>query len=140
MTTLFERELKNERFARLFAQEELIAGVTELVAKSMEDQRLSKAELARRVGVTKAYVSQLLGGGRNMTLRTFSDLMHAMDQKVLVTATSSVNMRTSHPSCWIVLSPRKSVDYKWTQSDATSGSACPPGSNVHRTNVKLPAA
>jgi transcriptional regulator with XRE-family HTH domain len=45
---------------------------------------LSKAVLAERLGVSKSHISQLLGGARNMTLRTFADLAFALGHRVRV--------------------------------------------------------
>ena len=40
----------------------------------MEKKGVSRAELAKRMGVTKSSVSQLLAGTTNMQLRTISDV------------------------------------------------------------------
>ena len=51
-----------------------------MIRALMESQGVSKAELARRVGKSRAYVTQSLGGDRNMTLSTlarFADALNA---------------------------------------------------------------
>lgn len=63
---------------RLFAQEEAILDFTELVCELMEREGVSRSELASRLGKSKGYVSQLLAGEANMTIRTMSDLMHVL--------------------------------------------------------------
>jgi len=68
-------------FERLVEQESLILEATELLSKLMKDQGISKADLARELGKTRSYVSQLLNGGRNMTLRTLADLLFALDHR-----------------------------------------------------------
>ena len=88
MTTLYEREIQDPEMARLMAQEEVIEEATELIAKTMTEQNVAKVELARRVGTSKANITQLLGGSRNMTLRTFADLMHAMGEEVVLISTA----------------------------------------------------
>jgi transcriptional regulator with XRE-family HTH domain len=67
--------------ARLVAQELLITEVTEAIWKSMEDAGVNKTELAGRMAATKGYVSQVLSGSRNMTLRTLSDICFALGVK-----------------------------------------------------------
>jgi transcriptional regulator with XRE-family HTH domain len=44
----------------------------------MEDQGVSKAELAQRLGKSKARISQLLGGSSNMTIGTLADIASAL--------------------------------------------------------------
>lgn len=67
---------------RLYEQEAAILEVTELIAKLMAEQGVSKAELAQRLGRSRAYVTQLLDGGRNMTIRTVSDVLFALDRRL----------------------------------------------------------
>lgn len=69
---------------RTFAQERLIAAATEEVWARMEERDMNKVELAARLGRSKAYVSQVLNGTRNMTLRTLSDFAFAVDCSVMV--------------------------------------------------------
>lgn len=48
--------------------------VTEDILVAMEDLGVSKAELANRLGKSKARISQLLGGHSNMTIGTLADI------------------------------------------------------------------
>lgn len=63
---------------KLAAEERLIAEVTEAIWDAMEDARCSKTELAQRMGASQSYLSQVLSGSRNMTLRTLADICHAL--------------------------------------------------------------
>jgi transcriptional regulator with XRE-family HTH domain len=82
-----EKELKEDReLARLTRQEELILNVTELVLEKMEQRDLNKAQLAKLLGTNKSYITQLLRGSRNMTLRTISDIFFELDHKVSIDA------------------------------------------------------
>lgn len=63
---------------RVFAQEEAILDFTEFVCELMDRAGVSRSELAARLDTTKGYVSQLLAGEANMTIRTMSDLMNAL--------------------------------------------------------------
>ena len=67
-----------EAYERLLCQERLILDVTELLAGALEDGGVTRAELARCLGRTPGFVSQLLGGGRNLTLRTIADIAVAL--------------------------------------------------------------
>lgn len=55
--------------------------VTEAIWQAMEEAGVNKADLASRMGATKGYISQVLGGSRNMTLRTLADICFALDRK-----------------------------------------------------------
>lgn len=61
------------------AQETLILDVTEAVFEQLEVQGKTKADLAKRMGRSNAYITQLLNGARNMTLRTVADISFALD-------------------------------------------------------------
>jgi transcriptional regulator with XRE-family HTH domain len=45
----------------------------------MKERGLSRADLAARMGVSPGRVSQILGGGENLTLRTLAALSCALD-------------------------------------------------------------
>ncbi len=71
---------------RLLAQETLILDATEAVCEWLAAEGLSRADLAERLGRSPAYVSQLLNGSRNMTLRTLADMAHALNREVQVSS------------------------------------------------------
>lgn len=66
---------------RAFAREELVYNVTEDILVALEDMGIAKKELARRLGKSKSYVTQILSGVRNMTLATLSDICFALEIK-----------------------------------------------------------
>lgn len=63
----------------LLAEERLIVAVTEAIAEAMARKGVTKAALAESLGCSKAHVSKLLGGSRNMTLRTLADIAYALE-------------------------------------------------------------
>ena len=52
--------------------------VTEDILVAMEDCGVTKAELAQRLGKSKARISQLLSGDTNMTIGTLADIAFAL--------------------------------------------------------------
>ena len=66
---------------RMLRQEELILEVTEAIALILETDGVSKAQLAKRMGKSPAFVSQVLSGRRNLTLRTIADICDALGSK-----------------------------------------------------------
>lgn len=79
MSNYFE-DWKNESVdrQRLVVEESFILDVTEEIHEKMEVLGVSRAQLADRMGKSKAYVSQLLSGSRNMTLRSLADISFAL--------------------------------------------------------------
>jgi transcriptional regulator with XRE-family HTH domain len=73
-------------YERLLAEEALILDSTELISELMLAKGLTRAELAKRIGKTRGFVTQVLAGNRNMTLRTLADLAFALDARVKVFA------------------------------------------------------
>lgn len=56
--------------------------VTEEVARRMEELGVSRAELARRLGTSPAYVTKMLRGNANFTLATIAKLARALESEV----------------------------------------------------------
>ena len=50
----------------------------------MEEQKVSRAELARRLGTSRAYVTKLLGGNANFTLHTMTKVAMALGSTIHV--------------------------------------------------------
>lgn len=93
MTDFLERwATDSDENAKLVAQELLITEVTEAIWEAMEEVGINKTELANRMGATKGYISQVLSGSRNMTLRTLSNICCALGQKPTIT----VEMKTDN--------------------------------------------
>ena len=64
--------------------EEMYGLVTELTNEInwlMRERGLTRADLAARMGVSPGRVSQILGGGENLTLRTLAMLSTALDAR-----------------------------------------------------------
>lgn len=77
----------------------LITQLTNEVNWCLRERGMSRADLAARMGVSPGRVSQILGGGENLTLRTLAALSAALDARldvVLNTPESrAAGMRTS---------------------------------------------
>lgn len=64
--------------------DELLLDVTEQIYRRMRDCGIRPSDLAGRLGVSRAFVSQLLNGKPNMTMRTLVGVAHALDQRVSI--------------------------------------------------------
>ena len=71
------RQTKDPEFRRFYEEERLILWATEEIAAAMVDQGISRADIAEKIGTSRANVTQLLSGSRNMTLRSLARLAHA---------------------------------------------------------------
>ena len=95
--------------ARYFARDMAMLSVTAAIINEMESQGVTRTQLAERVGCTKAFVSQVLNGSRNMTLRTIADLAWALGKEVhgvalrdIGTTTVSRDAMNNHLDHWSV--------------------------------------
>jgi len=69
---------------RVYENEKLIFDVTEMIEILMEDKKINKSKLAQLLSVSISNVSQMLNGTKNMTLRTVSDILFHLDERMLV--------------------------------------------------------
>jgi len=83
-TTWSERQTGTPEDRRAYEQERLVVWATDRLAEAMEEAGVSKAELAARLGTSRAHVTALLSGSRNMTLRTLADVACVLGQRVEV--------------------------------------------------------
>jgi len=81
LTNWLEQSIENRR---VYSQEGLILEISELIWGELEKRNWNQARLAQELGKSKAHVSQLLNGSRNMTLRTLSDIAFALGLEVRV--------------------------------------------------------
>lgn len=86
---------------RMLREEELILHFTETITNALEESGLSRADLAARLGKSRAFVSQALSGGRNLTIRTIADFLDALDQQLLIASVP----RSQGTSCMVLREP-----------------------------------
>lgn len=82
MRTRHEMLMQDPEYRRLYAVEGLVTEAAEFVSELMQEQGINKAELARRLGKSRAWVTRLLSGSANMTMRTFAELVYALGAEV----------------------------------------------------------
>ena len=63
--------------------------ITLQVLRAMEEQSITQVELAKRMGCTQQYVSNLLKGSSNMTLETIARLENALGIDLVKSAVPS---------------------------------------------------
>ena len=65
--------------------------ITLQVLRAMDDQSITQVELAKRMGCTQQYVSNLLKGSSNMTLETIARLENALSIDLVKSALTCVS-------------------------------------------------
>jgi transcriptional regulator with XRE-family HTH domain len=86
MKTQYSVLMEDPEFRRLLSVEALVAEASEVIAKLMDEQNISKADLARRLNKSRAWVTQLLSGNANMTIRTLAELAYTLGAEVKLQA------------------------------------------------------
>lgn len=68
-----------------WAYRRLFDKLTDMIAEYMEEVDMSKADLARQLGTSRAYISKILAGdAHNMTIKTLSRVVFNLDAKLEV--------------------------------------------------------
>ncbi|HKI03633.1 MAG TPA: helix-turn-helix transcriptional regulator [Thermoanaerobaculia bacterium] len=62
-----------------YRHEVAVVEFTEDLCRLMDEQKVTRAELARRMGTSRAYITRLLGGNANYTLATMVKLATALE-------------------------------------------------------------
>ena len=78
------RQTKDPEFRQFYEEERLILWTTEEIAEAMVDRGISRADIAKRLGTSRANVTQLLSGSRNMTLRSLAKLAYACGMRAAI--------------------------------------------------------
>ena len=100
----------DQRATEARIEEEMYGLITELTNEinwHMREHGLSRAELAARMGVSPGRVSQILGGGENLTLRTLAALATALDARfgIELSTLKAEDAFTSHGTADVEASP-----------------------------------
>ena len=83
-------EAASTQHRRLLQQEKLILEVTDVLSDALRREGLSKTDLATRLEKTKGFVSQVLAGDRNLTLRTIADVADALGYEIHIQAMKKI--------------------------------------------------
>lgn len=70
---------------RMYEQERLILYVQERLAEAVELAGIKRAEVARRLGTSPAYVTMVLNQGQNLSLETVANFAHACGYRIVPT-------------------------------------------------------
>jgi len=77
--TWFERKISQLENDLEFLTESKIIELNEKFVEKMIEKGISRVELAKRLGVTKPFVTKLLNGNPNMTIKTMMHIAQSLD-------------------------------------------------------------
>lgn len=75
----FKKHLEKYKDDEEFITEKLIIQFTEKIVSRMNDLNISRVELAKRLGVSKALITKILNGNPNLTIKTMVSLAKALN-------------------------------------------------------------
>src|SRR5438876_630602 len=78
----FKSNVSTAAERRRYAQNSLILDTAIAINQALEALGLSQKEVAKRLQKTEGFVSQVLSGGANLTLRTLADFAYSLDCEV----------------------------------------------------------
>ena len=111
MKTQHEVLMEDPEFRKLLSIEALVAGASEMVAKLMVEQNVSKADLARKLNKSRSWVTQLLSGEANMTIRTLAEVIFTLNAEVKLHAHAPAsNVMKGSSSAWQPLTYKMSLE------------------------------
>ena len=113
------------------------------VSKRMQSHRMTKTDIAKRLGVDKSVVSRWLRGNQNMTPRTFGEILWALDfdfkialEDLMETGDNTVSVHSENPKSQSM--PHTTL-YKQIGNSTSSGSRQTQAKFVPNSVKKAPA-
>ena len=80
----FKDELETVRKTFEYRLEKILIQLGEDICRLMRDQQISRAEVAERLGVSRAYVTKVLNGNPNLTIKTLLKLSDALGRELAI--------------------------------------------------------
>lgn len=63
------------------AQSEALIEVSNIVYNAMKEKGINQIELAKQLGVSRGYVSRILSGNENMSIKNVARILHELGKK-----------------------------------------------------------
>jgi transcriptional regulator with XRE-family HTH domain len=82
--TWLERSIAEYQEDPDYIAELLVLGLNEQVVSRMQAMGLRRSDLAQRMGVSKAYITRVLRGNPNLTLRSIAAVSLALDTRPII--------------------------------------------------------
>ena len=99
-STHLDQVLSDPSRRRRFARNRVVVDTAVALNKAVEASGWTQKELAERLERTEGYVSQVLSGGANMTLRTLGDFAYGLDCTVTVSLAPALTEWQTSKTSW----------------------------------------
>ena len=107
-------ELQDDKEREEFAAENLAASVQLAIQKAMMRNSVSQKQLAERLGVSTARISQILSAhGRNLTLKTLGRIANALEEDFEFIAVRDVQELKAQPKLRDSVSRLEELRQQW---------------------------
>lgn len=84
----------------VYAREAAMVDASELIARALEQAGMSRADLARRLGVSRGEVTARLKGERNITVRTLAETLHVLGVRLVLDTAGVEPDRRKRDHAW----------------------------------------
>ena len=91
----FNKLLEKYKEDREFILDGLILRVSEDIAKLLTQRNMSRTELAKKLGCSPAYVTKLLRGSENLTLKKLFEISQALNAKINISISMNAGSLSS---------------------------------------------
>ena len=85
-TSIIDRYKDDPEALQALQQERLILEVAHLICRAMEEKQIKRSTLAKELQKTKGWISQILHGNANLTIRTIANIFTAMGKELRLDA------------------------------------------------------
>lgn len=93
----FKEELHSIRNTFDYRLEKILLELGEDLCRFMAEQRLSRTQLADRLGVSCAYITKILNGNPNLSIKSLLKLADALGKELRIQFTPRANVRHRRP-------------------------------------------
>lgn len=119
--TFFEQWMENPEHQRILEQERVLVDAAELVSTAMEFRGINRTELATRLKCSKAYITQVLRGSQNLTLKTLADMFYGLNCRLVLGAVTETGVIFNRPWNVTYETSNTVVVNEYKQADQTQG-------------------
>lgn len=116
----FQRVLGDPKRRRVFEEEKLILSVAEGIWEAMDQRGVTRADIAERLGTTRANITQLLSGSRNMTLKSLAALSCACGVRASLSFRPVPELSGTTSVCEPQQVPIPKIELSWEEASVAS--------------------
>lgn len=85
--------LDDKKYAAVYAEESAVVDASEIIADALERSGITRAELARRLKVSRSEITALLEGERNLSVKKLARTLHQLGFSLVLSSRSNHSVR-----------------------------------------------